>query len=150
MQELPLAIAVIAALAVPSLAAADAAADIEASNQAFVSAFNGGDAAGVAARFTADAELMPPDMARVDGHDAIQALWQAFVDAKASGLDITTDTLDVLGEEAIETGSYQVTAPDPDGNPSTEIGKYLVVWKQEGGAWKMYRDIWNADPMAED
>ena len=25
---------------------------------------------------------------------------------------------------------------------------YIVVWKEEKGNWKMYRDIWNSDPPA--
>jgi ketosteroid isomerase-like protein len=23
-------------------------------------------------------------------------------------------------------------------------GKYIVVWKDEGGKWKLHRDIWNS------
>jgi ketosteroid isomerase-like protein len=25
-------------------------------------------------------------------------------------------------------------------------GKYIVVWKKDGDAWRLHRDIWNTDP----
>ena len=28
---------------------------------------------------------------------------------------------------------------------SAEKGKFIVVWKEENGKWKMHRDIWNSD-----
>jgi ketosteroid isomerase-like protein len=33
---------------------------------------------------------------------------------------------------------------DSAGN-KLEKGKFIVLWKQEKGIWKMYRDIWNSD-----
>jgi hypothetical protein len=29
-----------------------------------------------------------------------------------------------------------------------ERGKYLNVWKQEDGTWKMHANIWNTSPPA--
>ena len=28
---------------------------------------------------------------------------------------------------------------------STQKARYLVVWKREGGSWKLHRDIWNPE-----
>ena len=25
-----------------------------------------------------------------------------------------------------------------------DSGKFIVIWKQEGGQWKLHRDIWNS------
>lgn len=30
----------------------------------------------------------------------------------------------------------------------TDVGKYVVVWKDEGGVWKLHVDIWNTDTLA--
>ncbi len=46
---------------------------IETALATFAAAFNDGDGASVAALYTEDAALLPPDGARVDGRDAIQA-----------------------------------------------------------------------------
>ena len=62
----------------------DPAAGIAASSTAFEATFNSGDAAGLAALYTADAALLPPDMAQIDGREGIQALWQSFMDAASA------------------------------------------------------------------
>ena len=39
-----------------------------------------------------------------------------------------------------------VTTTDPQGNPVTDRGKYVVVWKkQPDGSWKAISDIFNSD-----
>jgi hypothetical protein len=53
---------------------------IETAMTTFAAAFNGGDGAGVAALYAEDAAVLPPDGARVDGRDAIQAFWQGAID----------------------------------------------------------------------
>ncbi len=46
---------------------------IEATIKTLLESLNGGDAAGVAAHYTDDAALLPPDAARVDGREGIRA-----------------------------------------------------------------------------
>lgn len=50
----------------------------------------------------------------------------------------TITSLSVDSEFIIEVGKYETK--DDQGN-SKGKGKYLVVWKQENGEWKLYRDI---------
>ena len=49
-----------------------------------------------------------------------------------------TTSLTTDNEFLIETGKYQMK--DSKGNLKGE-GKYLLVWKQEDGQWKIYRDM---------
>jgi ketosteroid isomerase-like protein len=48
-----------------------------------------------------------------------------------------------------ETATYDLQVAN---NQSLDKGKYIVVWKQDNGTWKMNRDIFNSDmppaPMA--
>jgi ketosteroid isomerase-like protein len=44
------------------------------------------------------------------------------------------------GDLAYETGTVRLVARD---GKQTE-GRYVVVWKRDGGRWKLHRDIWNA------
>ena len=44
-----------------------------------------------------------------------------------------------------ETGTYEMYG---DNNKTLDKGKYVVVWKQENGQWKIYRDIWNTSMPA--
>jgi ketosteroid isomerase-like protein len=55
---------------------------------AFCEAFNGGDAAGVAAHYTSDARILPPGASRIDGRQGIQEFWQGFIDAKVADLTL--------------------------------------------------------------
>ena len=49
------------------------------------------------------------------------------------------------GELAAETGTAVLTTRQG----ASQNAKYVVVWKrQKDGAWKLYRDIWNAMPQA--
>lgn len=54
---------------------------IEATIKTLVESLNGGDAVGVAAHYTDDAALLPPDAARIDGREGIQGVWQGLIDA---------------------------------------------------------------------
>jgi hypothetical protein len=48
-------------------------------------------------------------------------------------------TLILPGDSIIEVGRAQLFLPE---GQSAEV-KYVVEWKQEGGAWKWHTDIWN-------
>jgi len=50
----------------------------------------------------------------------------------------TTTSLSTDTEFLVELGTYEML--DSKGN-SKYKGKYLVVWKQEDGNWKLYRDM---------
>jgi ketosteroid isomerase-like protein len=42
----------------------------------------------------------------------------------------------------VEEGTYNF--PDGKGG-SVDKGKFIALWKQEDGKWKLYREIWNTD-----
>ena len=56
------------------------------------------------------------------------------------GLEL--ETLEILGRGDVvsEVGSYELHGPD---GQEMDHGKYVVVWKKEGGGWKLHRDIFN-------
>jgi len=55
--------------------------------------------------------------------------------------NMTFTTTDLTGcdDFLIETGYYEIKQNDSKVNK----GKYVVVWKQQNGEWKLYRDIGN-------
>ncbi len=107
---------------------------------------NGGDAAAVAAHYTDDAALLPPNAARIDGREGIQGAWQALIDADVRDVVLTTQEVDVFGDVANEVGIISATAPSEDGGRVQWVGKYVSVWKRGGdGTWRLHRDIWNFD-----
>ncbi len=120
--------------------------NIEATLKAFMESLNGGDAAGVAAHYTDDAALLPPDAARIDGRVGIQGVWQGLIDADVRDITRTTQEVDVFGDVANEVGTISATAPGEDGTRVQLAGKYVAVWKRgDDSTWRLHRDIWNFD-----
>lgn len=55
------------------------------------------------------------------------------------------------GDMAYETGTYALTVSDPEGNPASQHGHYVVVWqKQADGSWKVMVDAPISDPPEEE
>ena len=124
----------------------DIRADITAGNQHFMDAFGRGDAAGLANLYTAGGQVFPPHSEIITGHDAIRAFWQGAMDAGLTEATLDTVEVERLGETAVEVGRYTLRAK---GGQVADAGKYVVVWKTEGGGWKLHRDIWNTSrPVA--
>lgn len=118
-------------------------------NQKFSEAFMRGDAAGVAALYTSDARLLPPNQPMTSGREAVQSFWQS---AMRSGIkEATLETIDVEssgGDLATEIGRFTLAIEMPGGERVAQTGKYIVLWKHDGGGWKLHADIWNADVPA--
>ena len=118
---------------------------IESANVQFVSAFKRGDAAGLASLYTASAQLLPANSDVVRGTADIRAFWQRVIDMGLAGANLETLEVDVHGDTAIEVGRYRLLAP---GDVVADQGKYLVVWKNDNGTWKLHRDIWTTSQPA--
>jgi uncharacterized protein (TIGR02246 family) len=122
-------------------AAQDARPAIEAVGKQFMAAVARGDAAGVAALYSRDAQVLPPGSDAVKGTAAIQAVFQGFVDAGLTDLTLTTLEVEAHGDTATEVASWALKAKD---GTVVDRGKSMVIWKKEDGRWKLYRDIWNS------
>lgn len=109
-------------------------------NDAFMKAFARHDAAAVAALYASGALLMPPHSEIINSATGIQKFWQGIMDLGTSA-SIETVEIQDAGDMAIEIGRYSITLSN---GATADRGKYLVVWKQEGGEWRLFRDIWNS------
>lgn len=142
-------IAAFASLAYGQTATASARKAIEENSKAFVDAFNKGDAAAVAAMYTTDAKLLPPNAAMIEGRPGIQTFWAGAASAGLKLVSLTASDVTATGVYAVETGKYVATVPASGGGTSTDEGKYVVVWRRDGRAWRIIRDIWNSDKPAQ-
>lgn len=119
-----------------------AKAQIASSNELFGKSWATGDSTAFAACYATDACINAPNFPRMCGTAAITAFFNGGYAMGIRGVTLTTE--DVVGgpEVVAETGTYVML--DSAGN-KLEKGKFIVLWKQEKGSWKMYRDIWNSD-----
>lgn len=148
---------VLKALAVLAFAAASAgawAADtastdvsaLTALDQAWVAAYNAGDADAVTALYADDALLMPPGAPGAQGKQAIRVFLGSDIAASqhAGYKFALTGTPEggVVGDWGWVSGSYTVT--DKDGH-TVDAGKYLATYERVDGKWFYARDSWNSD-----
>ncbi len=118
---------------------------IVAANENFVAAFNKGDSAGLAALYTENGQILPPNSGFVKGKQAIQTFWQALFDMgiKAAKLEIVE--VEGYSDTVIEVSKYTLQGEE---GQVLDQGKYIVIWKQENGQWKLHRDIFNSSMPA--
>jgi uncharacterized protein (TIGR02246 family) len=119
-----------------------AKAAIAASNKAFGESWATGDSAKFASCYTSDGVMNPPNMPALAGTAAITAF---FNEGYKWGIrNIVLKTNEVFGGKdcVVETGTYDLIM---ENNQSVDKGKFIVMWKEENGKWKMHRDVWNSD-----
>jgi ketosteroid isomerase-like protein len=99
--------------------------------------FHNGDSVAIAGHYATNATF-----GSVRGRDKITEAWGSFIrSCKAKGYTNVvyhTNAMATDGEYVAELGDYDIT----DMSNNVQIhGKYMVVWKQEDGDWKLYRDM---------
>ncbi|WP_445217024.1 YybH family protein [Bradyrhizobium sp. Pa8] len=117
---------------------------VDEANRRFGVAAAGKDYAGMAAFYTEDAKVLPPDAPIVSGRKPIEEFWRTAADALGL-IDVTLKTIDleVAGDTAYEIGEADLKLSSGQAKV-----KYLVVWLQRDGRWHLHRDIWNSMPTS--
>ena len=119
---------------------------IRAITQAWVKAYNAGDAKALSGLYAEQAVLLPPGAPAANGKAAIQAYFaKDTAESAKAGVTFSIGAksdVGTAGDLAWESGTYAVKAKS---GASVEIGKYLTVYNKSGGKWLIIRDTWNSD-----
>ena len=118
---------------------------VQAVNRKFMEAFREGDAARIAALYADGAKLLPPDMPMMEGAEAIRSFREGAIQSGISGARLETLQVESRGELAYEIGQFTLLTQGDGGDIVAGAGKYVVVWKLQGGEWRLAVDIWNSD-----
>jgi uncharacterized protein (TIGR02246 family) len=121
--------------------AQDVSAEIQALDDQFAAAFTAGDAAAVAALYTEDGLLLPPNGDFVSGREAIQTFWQSVMDMGVAEVRLTVEEAESIGDTAWEVGRATLFTAAGD---TIDEAKYMIVWKRTEAGWRLHRDIWNS------
>jgi len=109
-----------------------------------------GDAAALAALYTDDATLLPPDSEMIQGKQGIEEFWKVALQMGMKNAVLTTVDVFGSGDLAYEIGKVTITIQLDGQEPIEQKGKYVVVWKQPtDGSWKLHVDIWNSSMPAQ-
>ena len=114
---------------------------ITAAIEKFMAAYNQGDAAGLAALYTENGQLLPTSSEFITGKPAIQKFWQARMDPGVRSIKLESVEIEAHDETAIEVGVYSVQGQE---NQVLDRGKYIAIWKLEKGQCKLHRDMMNS------
>ena len=118
---------------------------IQAANDKFMGAFKRGDAAGLAALYTKDGQVLPPNADFVSGQQAIQGFWQAVFDMGIKAAEMEIIEADKHGDSVVEVSKFKLLSGE---GQVLDEGKYIVIWKEDDGKWKLHRDIFNSSRPA--
>jgi uncharacterized protein (TIGR02246 family) len=118
---------------------------IEQANADFAAAYAKGDPKAVAAMYTENARLLPPNARLVEGRNPIEQFWKGVMDAGIKAIELHTVEVESFGNTIVEQGTATLYGSD---QAVVDKGKYLVVWKRVDGKWKLHRDCWNSSEPA--
>jgi len=119
--------------------------DIEAANREIGRAFSSGDTAAVAAFYTENAAVLPPNGQMIRGRKAIEDFWKGAMAMGVRSIQLTTLDVESSGDLAYEIGNATLEIQPQGGSASTDTVKYVVVWKRGAdNSWKLAADIWNS------
>ena len=113
---------------------------IKDAKQRLMNAYHQGDAATIAALYTDDGQVLPPNNQIITGRPAIQAYYQAMMGMEIRSIILDEVEVEVYGETANEVATYQLLGKS---EKVLDHGKCLVVWKATQGGWKMHRECFN-------
>jgi len=131
---------------VPRETLANAQEAIQEVNRTFSDFLSSGDPAGLARCYAKEAVLMPPNQDLIYGRNNIEGFWRGLMTAGIKSIRLESQLVEQHGDVVCEIGRYTVFIQR---NEAVDEGKYLVLWLQESGEWKLFRDIWNSSrPIA--
>lgn len=119
---------------------------IKLAEEKFSAAYNRGDAAAVAELYTERGQVLLSNFDVVTGRQAIRMIWQGAMSVMGiKGMVLETVEVEQHGGTAHEVGKHTLLRKN---GRVMDVGKYIVIWKQEAGEWKLHRDIMNSSKPA--
>lgn len=123
---------------------------LKAADAALTQAVTKGDLEKVASFYADDAVLMPTAEPLISGKAAIRDEWRHIFGIPGIQSESALKHIDVSrsGDMGYTRGIYTSRMAGPKGEPLTEPGKWLSIWRrQTDGQWRIVAEIYNTDIM---
>ncbi len=98
--------------------------------------------------YAEDAVFLPSGAPIATGKMQIRDAWSHLLALPGVELKFAPTNIQVAKSKdmAYDVGTYQLKVNDAQGNQTTQIGKYVVVWKKQADKqWRVVADIFNPD-----
>jgi ketosteroid isomerase-like protein len=73
------------------------------------------------------------------GRAAIQAFWQGAIQSGIKNASLKAQ-VGRFGGAARGIGEFSLDALDAQKQPVHVVGKYVILWRRNGGSWKLHTD----------
>jgi uncharacterized protein (TIGR02246 family) len=96
--------------------------------------------------YAEDASAFPFNAPIATGKEQIQKVWTGLMAMPGFSLRFAPTKIEVAksGDLAYDVGTFELKVNDANGKLTTEMGKYVVVWKKQADKqWKVVADIFN-------
>jgi uncharacterized protein (TIGR02246 family) len=109
-------------------------------------AANRKDASSIAALYTEDALLMPPNAPSVRGRAAVEAFFKGMFDQGARDVKLVQIGAAGSGGSGYAVGTYEFTAGPVGTQAIHDKGKFITGMKRAAdGKWRIADDVFNSD-----
>jgi len=106
------------------------------------------DLEGMLKYYADNAISLPSYQPMLRGHDAMRESHKKQheqSDMKITAFALTVTDVIAEGNMAIEIGTYTISMTMPEMGEINDYGKYMNVWENQDGDWKLRADMWNTD-----
>jgi len=123
--------------------------EIAAGKATFADALRHGDTKVAASVYAETGRLLAPSTEVIEGRAAIQAFWQAGVDAGVVEVELEALDIQRRGDIAYEIGGYHLRLQPAVGGTVVDRGRYVLILEQDAdGSWRRAVEMFSPDaPM---
>lgn len=115
---------------------------LDAANKAFARAIVSGDIDYLVNDYTDDACIIAPQAPLTCGKEAIRPFWASVISSSPKNVELITHNAENEGPLAYATGELIIT----DAESAVHKSRFVLVFKQVDGAWKLHVDSWTPQP----
>lgn len=125
----------------------EAAARVAETRDNWLRAFKSKDVTGAISYYAPDATFLQPTGDRIEGTEAIRALYRKVVDAFDTDLVLRSRKLEASCDLAFDSGEYEETLTSTKSGEKQHFrGQYLMVFRKADGGWKIIQHVWTVAP----
>ena len=109
-------------------------------------AIRAGDVETIAQLYDDRARLIAPDADVLRGRADVAAFWRAGVESGIADLALEPEDVELLPSIAFEVGRYVLRLTPGDRASVVDRGRYLHVYRLDGGRWARAAEMFAPDP----